>query len=159
MVRRPPIDRGDTTRYVVCNAATRTIELTLTLSADSDWRPVPFYVVGAATAGAASQIRAAFPAMERLAPVDVRGGSDAGTAERLATFILAEGGGGGEGRRMLYLTGDKNRETLPGMLTAGGVVLETHEVYRTTGSSTFRADLGAALERAPVPGEYIVCTV
>lgn len=98
-------------------------------------------------------IHTVFPSMGHLAPADVRGGADAGTAERLAAFILAEG----HGRRMLYLTGDKNRETLPGMLTAGGIVLQTLEVYRTTGSSTFRADLGAALERAPV-GEYSWCT-
>ena len=56
---------------------------------------------------------------------------------------------------MLYLTGDKNRETLPGILAAGGITLETLEVYRTMGSSTFRDDLQAALERASV-GEYTI---
>lgn len=114
-----------------------------------DWRTVPFYVVGDATAAAASQIRTVFPSMVHLAPAEnqVRGGADAGTAERLAVFILAEGC---QGRQMLYLTGDKNRETLPGMLSAGGVALETLDVYRTTGSSSFRDDLGAALEKAPV---------
>ena len=118
----------------------------------ADWRAVPSYVVGHATAAAASQIRIACPSVEHLAPADVRGGAGAGTAERLAAFILAEGHGG-QGRRMLYLTGDKNRETLPEMLTAGGVALETLEVYRTTGSSAFQVDLEAALERAPV-GKY-----
>jgi len=113
-----------------------------------DWRTIPFYVVGDATAAAASQIHAAFPTMAHLAPTEneVRGGAEAGTAERLGAFILGEGC---ERRRMLYLTGDKNRETLPGMLTAGGVGLETLEVYGTRGSSTFRADLGAALKRVP----------
>ncbi|KAF8555183.1 tetrapyrrole biosynthesis, uroporphyrinogen III synthase [Imleria badia] len=114
----------------------------------SDWRTVPFYVVGEATAAAASQVHTAFPSMAHLAPLvhQVRGGAEAGTAERLARFILEEGG---EGRRLLYLTGDKNRETLPEMLSAGGVALETLEVYGTTGSSTFREDLRAALARAP----------
>ena len=111
----------------------------------ADWRMVPFYVVGDATAAAASQIHTAFPAMVHLAPGVVRGGAEAGTAERLAGFILGEGC---EGRRMLYLTGDKNRETLPGMLSAGGVALETLAVYGTTGSSSFRDDLRAALARA-----------
>lgn len=75
----------------------------------------------------------------------MRGGREAGTGERLAAFILGEGC---QGRRMLYLTADKHRETLPEMLSAEGVALEMLEVYRTTGSSTFRDDLGAALERA-----------
>ena len=118
----------------------------------ADWRAVPFYVVGHATAAAASQIRIACPSVEHLAPADVRGGAGAGTAERLAAFILAEGHGG-QGRRMLYLTGDKNRETLREMLTAGGVALETLGVYRTTESPAFQADLEATLERAPV-GKY-----
>ncbi|KAG6377781.1 tetrapyrrole biosynthesis, uroporphyrinogen III synthase [Boletus reticuloceps] len=113
---------------------------------------VPFYVVGDATAAAASQISTAYPSMVHLAPAEnqVRGGAEAGTAERLAEFILEEGC---EGRRLLYLTGDKNRETLPGMLAAGGVALDTLEVYGTTGSSTFRDDLQAALERTLVDGE------
>lgn len=120
-----------------------------------DWRTIPFYVVGDATAAAASQIHTAFPTVVHLAPAEngVRGGAEAGTAERLAAFILEEGC---EGRRMLYLTGDKNRETLPEMLTAGGVGLETLEVYGTTGSSTFRDNLGAALERAPVGESHIM---
>lgn len=86
--------------------------------------------------------------MVHLAPAEnqVRGGGEAGTGERLAAFMLAEGCQG----RMLYLTTDKHRETLPEMLSAGGVALEMLEVYRTTGSSTFRDDLGAALERALV---------
>ncbi|KAG8215429.1 tetrapyrrole biosynthesis, uroporphyrinogen III synthase [Butyriboletus roseoflavus] len=101
-------------------------------TSQADWRTVPFYVVGGATATAASQIRAAVPSMVHLAPAEnqVRGGADAGTAERLAEI----------GRHF------------PGMLAAGGVALETLEVYRTTGSSRFRDDLGAALEKAPVDG-------
>lgn len=84
--------------------------------------------------------------MVHLVPAEnqVRGGAEAGTGERLAAFILAEGC---QGRRMLYLTTDKSRETLPEVLSAGEVALETLEVYRTTGSSTFRDDLEAALER------------
>ncbi|KAF8127643.1 tetrapyrrole biosynthesis uroporphyrinogen III synthase [Boletus edulis] len=115
----------------------------------ADWRTVPFYVVGDATAAAASRISTAYPCMVHLVPAEnqVRGGAEAGTAERLAEFILEEGC---EGRRLLYLTGDKNRETLPGMLAAGGVALDTLEVYGTTGSSTFRDDLQAALERTLV---------
>ncbi|KAH0834148.1 beta-glucan synthesis-associated protein-domain-containing protein [Lanmaoa asiatica] len=120
----------------------------LSRTTQADWRTVPFYVVGDATAAAASEIRTAFPSMAHLAPGENRvcGGADAGTAERLAACILREGC---QGQRMLYLTGDKNRDTLPGMLSTGEVALETLEVYHTKGSSTFRDDLGAALERAP----------
>lgn len=93
-----------------------------------------------------------FPWMTHLGPAEkqVRGGAETGMAERLAEFILREDQC--EGRRLLYLTGDKNRDTLPGILTAGGVALETLEVYSTTGSSTFRDDLGTALKGTP-PGE------
>ncbi|KAG9310878.1 tetrapyrrole biosynthesis, uroporphyrinogen III synthase [Chiua virens] len=119
----------------------------------ADWRTVTFYVVGHATARAASEMHTAFPTMVHLAPAEglIRGGAGAGTAERLAAFILAEGVGG-NGLRMLYLTGDKNREAMPEMLSAGGVVLDTLEAYRTTGSSAFRADLGTALEKVPATG-------
>ncbi|KIJ64321.1 hypothetical protein HYDPIDRAFT_90635 [Hydnomerulius pinastri MD-312] len=118
----------------------------------ADWRQVPFYVVGDATALAASKIQASFPSYSRLAPADIRGGSQSGTAERLARFIL-EGlpSEDGERKKLLYLTGDKNRDTLSQILSSSGNIdLDALEVYRTTGSSSFRSDLKAAMEKKPI---------
>lgn len=153
-MRGHPIDGRR--RNARCECGPPNVESLLTASAD--WRKVPFYVVGAATAVAVSQIHCALPTRACFAPAEanVRGGAEAGTGERLAAFILKDLGDDGLGRNMLYLTGDKNRETLPELLAGGGVTLETVEVYRTTGSSTFRADLEAAVERAATLGELFI---
>jgi uroporphyrinogen-III synthase len=67
-----------------------------------------------------------------LTPIDIRGGSESGTSERLAHFILQD-----LGRRealnpkLLYLTGDKNRDILPNILEGGGVEVDCRQVYET----------------------------
>ncbi len=94
----------------------------------------PFYVVGKATA---STLRSSLP------NADIRGESS-GTAEQLTTFILAEQP---RPTKLLYLTGDKNRDTLPNILGGAGVILHSLRVYETQGSSTFSQQLK---EIAPV---------
>lgn len=42
----------------------------------------------------------------------------------------------------MYLTGDKNRETLPEVLREGGLDLRSLKVYETQGSSGFEKELG-----------------
>lgn len=119
-----------------------------------DWGSVPFYVVGEATAAATSQIQTNFPSFPHLAPVIIRGGSQSGRAESLAQFILEDlPSHDNERRKLLYLTGDKNRDTLPQILSTGNIDLDALEVYRTRGSSSFQTDLKSALERAPI-GKY-----
>ncbi|KAF8837893.1 tetrapyrrole biosynthesis, uroporphyrinogen III synthase [Paxillus ammoniavirescens] len=116
-----------------------------------DWGTVPFYVVGEATAAAASKIQTNFPSFPHLPPVLIRGGSQSGTAERLAHFILEDvPSHDNERRKLLYLTGDKNRDTLPQILSTGNIDLDALEVYRTKGSSSFLTDLKSTLERAPI---------
>ncbi|KAI5983290.1 hypothetical protein EDD15DRAFT_2316713 [Pisolithus albus] len=56
-----------------------------------------------------------------VGPTDVRGRSEAGSAEKLARFILEDVP---ESKKMLYLTGDKNRDTMPKILNQRGVGLE-----------------------------------
>ncbi len=68
---------------------------------------------------------------------DIRGESS-GTAEQLANFILAEQP---RPTKLLYLTGDKNRDTLPNILGGAGVILHSLKVYETQGSSTFLQQL------------------
>ncbi|KAH9886967.1 tetrapyrrole biosynthesis uroporphyrinogen III synthase [Cubamyces lactineus] len=116
----------------------------------SSWSTVPFYVVGAATAAALSAIRTAHPTSPYV-PHDIRGGAESGTAEKLAKFILSDlpKAPASEDRTLLYLTGDKNRDTLPKILGEGGLELESLQVYATQGSSRFEDDLKATLGETP----------
>lgn len=113
------------------------------LKPESDWRSVPFYAVGEATSVALRDLSEKIPL---YAPRDIRGGSETGTAERLAGFILNDLSSDGTSRRLLYLTGDKNRDTLPRILESAGVALDPLQVYATQGSSMFPHDLSLALE-------------
>ncbi|KAK0442098.1 tetrapyrrole biosynthesis, uroporphyrinogen III synthase [Armillaria borealis] len=103
----------------------------------------PFYVVGKATA---STLRSSMP------NADIRGESS-GTAEQLANFILAEQP---RPTKLLYLTGDKNRDTLPNILGGAGVVLHPLKVYETQGSSTFPQHLKGIVPLRPTVPWWIV---
>ncbi|KAI6026985.1 tetrapyrrole biosynthesis, uroporphyrinogen III synthase [Pisolithus marmoratus] len=115
----------------------------------TSWASIPFYVIGEVTAGAARELGKRL--QRRLCPEDVRGGSEAGSAEQLARIILEDGDVSGS-KKMLYLTGDKNRDTMSKMLTEGGVGLEELQVYETRGSSTFAQDLEDELRKAGFAG-------
>jgi len=116
-----------------------------------DWSSLPFYVVGEATAAALGDIQH-IPAGRHLSPRDIRGGSVTGTSEKLAHFILSD-----TDRDvttiLLYLTGDKNRDTLPDILQDGGIELQSLQVYGTTGSPRFESELHNALQEAPSGSE------
>ncbi|KAF8968791.1 tetrapyrrole biosynthesis, uroporphyrinogen III synthase [Flammula alnicola] len=105
------------------------------------WCSIPFYVVGQATATALTNTFAAFEDLG-LRSVDVRGQSS-GNAASLAPFILDDLKE--RPTKLLYLTGDKNRDTLPRLLNEGGISLESVQVYKTQGSATFEATLSSAL--------------
>ncbi len=116
---------------------------------------IPFYIVGQATAAALSAIHDSFPS-SRYAPKDIRGAVESGSSERLAHFIasdLSARPDGAQGRKLFYLTGDKNRDTLPKILTDAGIEVESLQVYATQGSSRFEEDLGNALEGVQALGE------
>ncbi|KAA1475986.1 tetrapyrrole biosynthesis, uroporphyrinogen III synthase [Dentipellis sp. KUC8613] len=117
----------------------------------ADWRTTPFYAVGPATASFLTSIastHAHAPAHARLCPADIRGGAETGTAELLARFILHDVAAPAQAR-LLYLTGDKNRETLPAMLEQGGVALRALQVYATRGAAGFEGALRRAMQSAP----------
>ncbi|KAI0920264.1 hypothetical protein AcV5_010053 [Taiwanofungus camphoratus] len=88
-----------------------------------------------------------------FSPKDIRGASESGTSERLAHFILKDLASMAGSKKLLYLTGDKNRDTLPKILNDGGFTLEAVQVYATQGSATFASDLDRALRSAP-PGSH-----
>ncbi|KAK0204209.1 tetrapyrrole biosynthesis, uroporphyrinogen III synthase [Desarmillaria ectypa] len=108
-----------------------------------DAKEFPFYVVGKATA---STLRSIIP------NADIRGESS-GTAEQLANFILAVQP---RPTKLLYLTGDKNRDTLPNILGAAGVSLHSLKVYETQGSSTFSQHLKKIVPKRPNAPWWIV---
>lgn len=105
------------------------------------WGKVPFYVVGEATAASLNHTFSEFEDLG-LGVVDVRG-QLSGNAAILSSFILDDLTI--RPAKLLYLTGDKNRDTLSKALEGGGLTLHSIQVYRTEGSPTFEKDLASVL--------------
>ena len=126
-------DRGAAHGVIVTSA--RAVDTCANTGTDTDWRAVRFYAVGPATATMLARLP--------NPPCDVRG-TDSGTAERLAQFIVQDAA---RNERLLYLTGDKNRDTLSHMVREGlcdGVLSELR-VYATRGVLDFGSHLSRAL--------------
>jgi uroporphyrinogen-III synthase len=117
----------------------------------AEWSSIPFYVVGKATASALASIRATY-GQTPYTPGPTLGESS-GTGEHLANFILSSEGPS-RPRKVLYLTGDKNRDTVPRMLREAGITVIPVKVYETQFSSVFAQDLEAALQSAS-KGSYL----
>jgi len=113
-------------------------------TAAAPWSSIPFYAVGRTTAMLLLDIMKSHDTP--YAPKDVRGGEESGTSEKLAHFILSNLPSNRKDAKLLYLTGDKNRDTLPKILREGGVELQNLQVYGTQGSRTFESDLVKAIE-------------
>ncbi|KAF9528794.1 tetrapyrrole biosynthesis, uroporphyrinogen III synthase [Crepidotus variabilis] len=113
----------------------------------ADWSQIPFYVVGETTA---SSLRDIFDAFGPY-PVDIRG-QHSGNAENLASFILGDLKSEGS-VKLLYLTGDKNRDTITRILSDSSIELQLLQVYETKTSSSFRSNLKRTMEASP--GEKI----
>jgi len=115
----------------------RAVDACAKVGNDIDWRAVRFYVVGPATASALGQLP--------NPPQDMRG-AESGTAERLARYIVQDAT---SEERLLYLTGDKNRDKLPRIVREGlgeeGVLRELR-VYATQGVRDFDGCLARALQ-------------
>jgi uroporphyrinogen-III synthase len=127
-------DQGTMNGVIVTSA--RAVEACAHAGADIDWRPVRFYAVGPATAAQLAQLP--------NPPQDVRG-TESGTAEQLARYIVRDAT---QGERFLYLTGDKNRDTLPRIVREGlgeGCLRELG-VYATRGVRDFGSTLARALQ-------------
>ncbi|KAG6868440.1 hypothetical protein C0993_002759 [Termitomyces sp. T159_Od127] len=118
------------------------IDSSVGLGKDS-WSSTPFYVVGQATASSLDGVRQTY-GQTPYTP-EVICGESSGTGERLAQYIL---GLPVKPKHLLYLTGDKNRETIPSMLGEAGIELRSVKVYETQGSRTFGTDLEHALHQA-----------
>ncbi|GAA5900769.1 hypothetical protein JCM8208_004606 [Rhodotorula glutinis] len=112
---------------------------------------LPFFVVGHATHDALA------PLVPPSTPI--LGARESGTGESLARFILAyfahsspSSSSSAPPRRqtctLLYLTGDKNRDTLPRLLADGGITAHELQVYATARAQSFERELERALRRA-----------
>jgi uroporphyrinogen-III synthase len=110
-----------------------------------DWSSLPFYVVGNATATPLRSLRDIYDD-SCLVPKDIRG--ESGTGERLAHFILEDVPRSESSlkTKLLYLTGDKNRDTIPNILQDGGLDVECLKVYETHCSPNLPRDLGKVVK-------------
>ncbi|KAF5353240.1 hypothetical protein D9756_007891 [Leucocoprinus leucothites] len=99
------------------------------------WTKVPFYVVGKGTAAALEEFRELCLESGVNSTLDIRG-QETGTGEQLAHFILEDIRGDRDSNNLLYLTGDKNRDTVSKILSseeakASNITLHTLQVYET----------------------------
>ncbi|PFH45636.1 hypothetical protein AMATHDRAFT_158395 [Amanita thiersii Skay4041] len=118
-----------------------------------NWSLIRFYVVGKATASSLVAIHGRYSKTHpKLVPSPSNiCGAESGNAEQLGRFIIQDILGESDPAatnstpsptsRLLYLTGDKNRDTLPSILSSAGISLDPIQVYATRGSSTFAQDL------------------
>lgn len=131
-------DNQCTVDGVVVTSA-RAVDACAHAGVDIDWGKVRFYAVGPATKAQLARLP--------KPPKDVRG-SESGSAERLAQYIVRDAK---RGERLLYLTGDKNRDTLSRVVRdgLGGVeTLKELRVYATRGVENIEHTLERALEGA-----------
>ncbi|BGP51371.1 uroporphyrinogen-III synthase [Rhodotorula kratochvilovae] len=119
---------------------------------------IPFFVVGRPTAAALLALPSAPD------PALVLGAAESGTGARLAQFILAHFASlpppsNRREPKLLYLTGDKNSDTVPNVLAHGGVHAHELQVYATTPAASFPAALERELAAVPREGEGQVWVV
>ncbi|KAI1795419.1 tetrapyrrole biosynthesis uroporphyrinogen III synthase [Ganoderma leucocontextum] len=111
------------------------------------WSDTPFYVVGQSTASALHAIHYS-PHASPYCPRDIRGSTESGTGDKLAHFIVGDLSSAPPpaSKKLLYLTGDKTKGTLPAIATAAGFDVESLQVYATQGSTRFEDDLSDFLD-------------
>ena len=115
----------------------------------ADWSAIPFYVVGTTTGNV---LRKMPTSSFTPSPQNVIG-DGTGTGEALAELIIDDQGRQTSGLLLLYLTGDKNRDTLPTLVKAAGLDLEPIQVYGTRGSQNFSAGIKELLQHHLPLGE------
>ncbi|GAA93815.1 uncharacterized protein L969DRAFT_92267 [Mixia osmundae IAM 14324] len=114
---------------------------TLPCPPTSRWSEVPFFVVGPSTGEMLASVHC------NGRPTRIIGSQRSGTGALLADLIIREHATELKGteRPLLFLTGDKTRDTLPIKLAAADLALEQMQVYQTTDSPRFQDELAAAL--------------
>jgi len=79
-------------------------------------------------------------------------GQETGNGEQLARFVLENGDRNSNNKKLLYLTGDKNRDTIPKILSSNTVqgppiILHSLQVYETHGAPGFEKNIKLLLAR------------
>ena len=118
----------------------------------ADWSAVPFYVVGTTTGNVLRKMPTSpfTPSSRNII------GEGSGTGEALAGLIIENQGKRTPKLPLLYMTGDKNRDTLPKLMKAAGLDLEPLQVYGTQGSQNFSTGVKELLQRHLPLGEYAI---
>jgi len=135
--------------------------------AQSAWDEVPFYCVGPATAASLLALNTQTCVVPPSSMV--RGGEESGNADKLADYIIAMHGlsigsttsscdsSPSQGPLepavpqplpLLYLVGDKTRETIAGRLSSAGIPVVKLHVYDTFPSPTFDENFRAVVNEA-----------
>lgn len=115
-----------------------------------DWSGTPFYVVGTITGNVLRNmpISPFTPSSRNII------GEVSGTGEALAKVIIDDQRERASELPLLYLTGDKNRDTLPTLVQAAGIVVEPLQVYATRGSPHFSTEIEELFQRNQPFGEF-----
>ncbi|KAG9013716.1 hypothetical protein FRB94_001278 [Tulasnella sp. JGI-2019a] len=114
------------------------------------WQHTPFYVVGARTADHLVAPSGSPKTHLYPSPDTILGAAESGNAEKLGRFIIEDV----QKRRdptilpLLYLTGDKSRDTIKTMLDDASVPTQLLQVYETRTSAALKQDIEAAVEEA-----------
>jgi len=112
-------------------------------SGSPDWSGIPFYVVGETTGNVLRNMPVSpfTPSSHNVI------GEGSGTGEALAKVIIDDQRSRGLKIPLLYLTGDKNRDSLPTLVQAAGLDLEPLQVYATRGSPSFPTEVKELFQR------------
>jgi uroporphyrinogen-III synthase len=114
------------------------------------WQKIPFYAVGPATAASLTRLHPSI----RPHPSLILGADESGSAERLAGFIRTSHKKTQQQQQqptkstfpLLYLVGDKRKDSLPSLLSEQGIEMHEIQAYETYQSPTFEADYSALLD-------------
>lgn len=110
-----------------------------------NWLDIPFYVVGESTAHALEPMTESHPTkFSKLLIL----GAHTGKAESLARFILDDLPTRHNVGRLLYLTGDKNRDTFCRIMSEHDVPTESLMVYETGPASDLENRIRCAVQEA-----------
>ncbi|KAG8984997.1 hypothetical protein FRB90_005002 [Tulasnella sp. 427] len=114
------------------------------------WNEVPFYVVGQKTADTLMALAALRPALYP-SPDYVLGAAATGSGDKLASFIIKSLLDKAERSSVpiLYLTGDKNRDTVETALANAHIAIQACQVYQTSARPALSAEIKDAVARLP----------
>lgn len=107
------------------------------------WKRIPFFVVGPATKDAVTAMTRGESSLEN--DQIVVGAKETGSGEKLGQFIvdyLSTSTSASSSLPLLYLVGDKNRDTIRRILTAASIPLQLLQVYETHPAPEFESRLG-----------------